>query len=302
MHFTHQVAFLTKIPSIYHPHDLQHKHFPHYFSMSKRLMREVLYRLFCSRAELVAVSSSWIKADLRREYRLSREKVQVVPLAPAISAYQEPTLVDFCDVRQKFSLPDSFIFYPAQTWPHKNHLGLLDALGILKKRYGMIVSVVFTGSITDSFFPQIVRHIEKLRLKAQTRFLGFVTPIEVQCLYRLAKCVVIPTKYEAGSFPLWEAFLSGVPVACSNVTSLPAQAEDAALIFNPDQPEEIADAILRLWTDESLRQLLSERGRKNVARYSWEHTARIFRAHYRRIAERPLTEEDRTLLTAPPLM
>ena len=64
IHFTHQVAFLTKIPCIYHPHDLQHKHLPQYFSMSKRLIRDLVYRLFCRRARLVAVVSERIKSDL----------------------------------------------------------------------------------------------------------------------------------------------------------------------------------------------------------------------------------------------
>lgn len=302
MHFTHQVAFLTKIASIYHPHDLQHKHLPHYFSMTKRLMREVLYRLFCKRAQLVAASSSWIKESLMEMYRLSNEKVGVVPLAPPISAYQKPTGNDLLDVQQKLALREPFIFYPAQTWPHKNHFALLDALAMLRERHSMIVSAVFAGSICESFYPRIVRHIGKLGLKGQTRFLGFVSPLELQSLYRLAKCVVIPTKYEAGSFPLWEAFLSGIPVACSNVTSLPAQAGGAALLFNPEQPEEIADAIMRLWEDEPLRETLIKRGYQNVSRYSWERTARTFRAHYRRIARRSLGEEDRALLTADPLM
>lgn len=302
MHFTQQVAFLTNVPSIYHPHDLQHKQFPHYFSMSKRLMREVLYRMFCRRAELVATGTSWIKSDLMRNYHLSEKKVQVIPLAPVISAYQEPTMDDLSDVQQKFSLPHSFIFYPAQTWPHKNHLCLLDAMAIVRERNGMVVSAVFAGSIAESFFPEIERRIQELHLSAQTRFLGFVTPLELQSLYRLAKCVVIPTKYEAGSFPLWEAFLSGVPAACSNVTSLPAQAGDAALIFNPDRSGEIADAIFRLHTDESLCKTLVERGHKNASLFSWDRTARIFRAHYRQIAQRPLTEEDQTLLTMPSLL
>jgi glycosyltransferase involved in cell wall biosynthesis len=302
MHFTHQVAFLTKVPCIYHPHDLQHKHLPQYFSMNKRLIRELVYRLFCSRARLVAVVSDRIKSDLIRFYNLSQEKVKVIHLAPVMSAYQKPTLKDIADSRSKFSLPDTFVFYPAQTWPHKNHVGLLKAIEIIRERFGIVVPVVFAGSIYESFFKEIQHQIQKLSLSEQTHMLGFVTPLELRCLYQLARCVVIPTKYEAGSFPLWEAFLSGVPAACSNVTSLPVQAGDAALIFDPDQPEEIADAIMRLWKDESLRQKLIDRGYQNVARYSWQLTARTFRAYYRQIGKRLLTEEDLLLLKAPPLM
>jgi len=302
MHFTQQIAFLTSVPSIYHPHDLQHKHFPQYFSLTKRLARDLLYRTFCRRAQLVAVASSWIKSDMIRSYRLAEEKVRVIPLAPTIQAYRKPTQSDLTAVRQKFSLPDSFVFYPAQTWPHKNHLGLIDALANIRERFGMIMPVVFAGTKSDSFFPEIEQRIEELHLNAQSSFLGFVTPLELQSLYLLSQCVVIPTKYEAGSFPLWEAFSSGVPAACANVTSLPVQAGDAALIFDPDRPGEIADAVMQLWTDQHLRRTLIERGYRNVARYSWENTARTFRAHYRNIGRRPLTEEDRALLSALPLM
>jgi glycosyltransferase involved in cell wall biosynthesis len=302
MHFTHQIAFLTKVPSIYHPHDLQHKHNPQYFAMSRRLIREIICRTFCSRAITVAVASSWIKSDVMQAYHLAKKKVQVIPLAPAIAANEEPGPADLSFFQQKFLLPDSFILYPAQTWPHKNHLALLEAIANIRERYGMIISAVFTGTVYEPFFPRIEKEIQKLHLEKQIRFLGFVTPLELQCLYRLAKCVVIPTKYEAGSFPLWEAFLSGVPTACSNVTSLPAQAGDAALVFDPDQPDEIVNAIMSLWTDESLRQTLIERGKKNVAQYSWELTARTFRAHYRRIAQRALSEEDRTHLNRLPLI
>ncbi len=74
------------------------------------------------------------------------------------------------------------------------------------------------------------------------------------------------------------------------------------LIFDPDRPEVIAEAIYRLWTDDALCKTLVERGRRRVANFTWDRTARTFRAHYRRIANRPLTDEDRTLLSAPLLL
>ena len=123
-----------------------------------------------------------------------------------------------------------------------------------------------------------------------------MSPLELQCLYRLSRGVVIPTKFEAASFPLWEAFLARVPAACSTVTSLPEQAGDAALSFDPDSSDEIANALRSLWSDKVLRAKLIDRGRENVSRLSWEQTARIFRAHYRHIGGRKLSEEDLCLL------
>lgn len=301
MHFTSQLAFLTHVPSIYHPHDLQHLHYPQYFPKGDIINREVLYRIFCKQAQIIAVSSSWTKRDLCEHYNLSENKVKVVPLAPAITAYPCPTETDLLMVKRKFNLPDDFIFYPAQTWEHKNHIGLLQALFILRRDHDITVPLVSSGRRTD-FFPTIKKQIQELQLEEQAQFLDFVSPLELQCLYKLCRGVVLPTKFESASFPLWEAFHAGAPAACSNVTSLPEQAGDAALIFNPHRPDEMAEAILSLWTDEKLRQTLIKRGTMRVAEFSWDRTARTFRAHYRRLAGRSPTEEDRHLLTDLPLL
>jgi glycosyltransferase involved in cell wall biosynthesis len=301
MHFINQEGFLTKVPSIYHPHDLQHLHLPQFFSLRVILIREVLYRALCNQARLVPVASSWTKRDVKQRYGLTDEKVQVVPMAPVLTAYAHPTEYDLAVTQRKYSLPESFIFYPAQTWTHKNHLGLLEALAILRDQHHQQINLVCSGMIND-FFSQIEKRIRALALSKQVQFLGFVSPLEIQCLYKLARGVVVPSKFEAASGPVWEAFLAGTPVACSNVTSLPEQAGDAALVFDPYRPAEMAGAILRLWTDETLRRHLLERGQKRVAQFSWDRTARLFRAHYRRLAQRPLNKEDRELLAAPPLI
>ncbi len=300
MHFPKQDAFLTHVPSIYHPHDLQHLHFPQFFTTRERLKRELNFRTFCRQAAVVAVASRWIKRDIVQQYGLPEDKVQVVAMAPTSEAYPVPSDSDITTVRTELDLAHSFVFYPAQTWPHKNHVGLIRSLAILRDRYGLRVPVVCSGRVTG--FHEVIRtEARRAGVLDQVRFVGFVSPMQLQCLYRLSRCVVLPTKFEAGSFPLWEAFLAGVPAACSNVTSLPEQAGDAALLFDPDEPDEIAEAIHRLWTDERLRWDLVERGRKRVSRYSWDVSARIFRAHYRRIAGRALSGEDRELLQAPAL-
>jgi len=139
-------------------------------------------------------------------------------------------------------------------------------------------------------------------MASQVRFLGFVTPRQLRTLYGLARAVVVPSLFEAASAPLWEAFASEVPAACSNVTSLPEQAGDAALVFDPRQPAEITAAVVRIWRDEGLRAQLVDRGRARVRAYTWERTARHFRAHYRRLAGRLLDDTDRAILTAPPIL
>ncbi len=173
---------------------------------------------------------------------------------------------------------------------------LTEALAQLG-REGLTVSFVSSGQKTE-FCTKIEDRARRLGIDDQVRFLGFVSPLELQCLYRLSRCVVIPTRFEAASFPLWEAFFAGIPAACSRVTSLPEQAGDAALLFDPDRPEEIAEVVRSLWTNEELRHTLVERTHRNVSQLSWERTARIFQTLYRKTGGQELGVEERALLAA----
>ncbi len=300
MHFTMQTGFRTHLPSIYHPHDLQHIHLPSFFSVRDRARREKWYGSLCRQARMVAVVSTWTQQDVMRHFGLSEDVVRVVPLAPIVGQYASPTAVDLESLAKRLRLPQNFIFYPAQTWPHKNHLGLLEALALLRDRDGLVVPLVSSGRLGE-YFPVIKRRVEELGLQDQVTWLGFVSPDDLVGLYRLARAVVIPTRFEAASGPLWDAFLSGTAAACSKVTSLPAQAGDAAVLFNQERPEEIAQAIRRLWVDDELRSLLIDRGRANVARFTWDQTVRHFRAHYRRLLNQ-MTDSDRDILSQPPLL
>lgn len=301
MHFTFQSAFLTDVPSIYHPHDLQHIHLPGFFSKWQYLNREVQYKRFCEQAEIVAVTSTWTKQDVITHYGIPHQKVQVIPLAPSTEGYPMPTEDDLCNTKKKYALQTDFVFYPAQTWEHKNHITLIEAVAALRDEHDIKIPLVFSGH-RNGFYLRIQQCIRKYKMDDQVKFVGFVSPLELQALYKLCRCVVIPTKFEAASFPLWEAFYAGAPVACSNVTSLPAQAGNAALSFDPYDKQKIANAIKSLWIDDKLREELAVRGKQNVSRFTWERTCRHFRAYYRKVLEIELSEEDQNLINAKPIL
>jgi glycosyltransferase involved in cell wall biosynthesis len=299
VHFPKQDGFLTAVPSVYHPWDLQHVHFPEFFSPHNVRWRELTYRCLCDQARMVATASNWGKTDLMHYYQLPEAKVRIVPIAPVLTAYPQPSANDIAEVRLRFSLPKGFIFYPAQTWRHKNHLTLLEALSMLRQKTGLTIPLVCSGMLVE-FFPHIEKKARELGIADQVQFLGFVSPFELQCLYRLGRVLIFPSLYEGGGLPILEGFLAGMPVACSNATCLPEQAGDAAMIFDPTKPEEIAAAIIQLWTDEGLRRAFIKRGKKRAGAFTLERTARICRAHYRRIAGLALNEEDRILVFSAP--
>jgi glycosyltransferase involved in cell wall biosynthesis len=301
VHFTLPDAFLTTVPSIYMPHDLQHLHFPQFFTRRTRTRRELQYRAFCRQASIVTAMSVPGKADLLERYGLPEEKVAVVPWAPTVDECNNPTRIDIREMRNKFGLPDAFLLYPAHTWPHKNHIGLLDSLAILATRFGLKIPLVCAGN-SDEFLGQIKAHVTKLGLEEQVRFLGFVSAEELRCLYKASRCMIFPSKFEGWGLPLMEAFLLGTPAACSSISPLREQALGAALMFNPSDSQQMAEVIYRLWTDVQLRARLVERGRERASLFSWDRTARAFRALYRKLGHRPLTGEDCSLLEAAPIV
>lgn len=296
LHFATQRFVVCALPTVYNPHDLQHLHHPQFWSPGDIVWRETVYPAGCRFARTVVVGSEWTKQDVVRQYRVSPEKVQVIPEGPPTDLCAEPTQDVLMGVKAKYALEEGFALYPAVTWPHKNHLRLLEALAYLRDRGARRIPLVCTGSRHDGHWPRIERRVMELDLASQVRFLGFVPEEDLRAIHRAAHFLVLPTLFEASSLPIFEAWLEGLPVACANVTALPDQAMDAALLFEPTDPGSIAQAMLRMASDEALRDELRRRGYERLKDFDWERTARCYRAVYRRVGGYPLSEEDRWLL------
>jgi glycosyltransferase involved in cell wall biosynthesis len=299
IHFPFQDAFTTELPSIYQPHDLQHLHLPELFSGWERARRETIYRTHCERAALVVAMTSWGRRDFVESYGLPAEKVTVVPGGSILSEYPAPTESDLARLRAKLSLPERFLLYPAQTWPHKNHERLLEALARIRDGSGTAIPLVCPGKHTRHY-RSIRELVSTLGLAETTSFPGFVSSVDLRGLYELGTALVFPSRFEGWGLPVCEAFDAGLPVASSTATGLPDVVGDAGLLFDPDDVPDMARQLQRLWSDPDLQADLRERGRKRAAQFSFDHTARLFRAHYRQIGGRAPSEEDRILLASPP--
>jgi len=283
VHFPFQQYVQSDVPSVYNPHDLQHLHFPEFFSESNIERREVIYRAGCKQANQVCVASKWIKDDIVENYETDPAKVTVIPTAPPNEAYEEISDADMEDVQQSLDLPDSFAFYPAKSWPHKNHERLVQAISRLRAEEDLDFPLVLTGKRTDHW--KNVQHtIEDWGVDDLVHHYGFVSERKIRCLYRLSTFTVIPTLFEAASLPMFEAWREGSPVASADVTSLSTIAGDAALLFDPTTVEEITDALQTLATDQERRDTLAAAGRNRVSRFTWERTAERYLYVYRAIA------------------
>ena len=295
LHFPTQTFTLCALPTIFNPHDLQHFHYPQFFTPLELVGRD-MFRAACHFSNMVVVGSEWIKQDVIRQFGVSGDKVQVIPWAPPTAQYPQIGPAQVEETKRRLGLPESYALYPAVTWPHKNHLRLLDALAKLRDDRGLVVNLVCTGAKYESHWPKIEQRMRELRLESQVRFLGFLSESDLRAVYRLARFLVLPTLFEADSCPIHEAWSEGVPVASSNQSALPDQIADAGLLFDAKDISAISNAIQEMWDDVRLRRELIERGYRRVRDFDWTRTAKAYRAVYRSVAGVTLNEEDRWLL------
>jgi hypothetical protein len=145
---------------------------------------------------------------------------------------------------------------------------------MLKSGKNLIIPAVFTGHEVENGV-DIKALIEQFDLDGQIYCLGYVDENIVNVLYRHARLLCFPSKFEGFGMPVLEAMQLGCPVACSRTTSLPEVCGDAALYFNPDDPIEIASVIQQLWQSDSLRMELSSRGLARAQMFSSENMAAV---------------------------
>jgi glycosyltransferase involved in cell wall biosynthesis len=283
VHFPTQVAYLTKIPTIYQPWDLQHLHYPNFFSKAEFARREREYRAFCEQACYVCVQAEWTKQDVIHHYGLAREKLEVIPWGSVFDAYQDPSEGECREAVEKYKLPHRFFFYPAVTWPHKNHEIILRALHILKSENDVAPHVYFTGASTDhrSALEEMAR---ELGISEELHYLGFVTPAELQAIFKVATAMIFPSKFEGFGLPILEAFHARLPVLSSNASTLPEVARDGALYFDPDSPAELSSLMKDILNSPELRQNLIDKGSLALSRYSMDQTAASLQDLYERTA------------------
>ncbi|MCA1567603.1 MAG: glycosyltransferase family 4 protein [Acidobacteria bacterium] len=242
------------VPHIITMHDVQELHFPENFTPAQRAIRAVQYWKALEKAGAVVVSFDHVKQDLITYFGLPEAKVHVCPIPFRDISLQETTVAAAESYARKYEAWTPFLLYPAHTWRHKNHFRLLQALRALRKDGGQNMKLICTGGTAHHYHTEVVAQVAELGLSDAVLFGGIVPEDELRWLYRHAALVTIPTKYEAGSFPLFEAMLLGSPVICSHVTSLPETIGDRRFVFDPDDTGALTSLILRMLTDAVFRQ------------------------------------------------
>lgn len=274
IHFPTQYGFQTTLPNIYQPHDLQHFHLPQYFSKENLAIRRTGYKFMMDQASIVVVGNEWTKADFKSVYPEIAKKLYNVPV------YTRTLNVDFSNsLLNNLTLGD-YLLYPASYWPHKNHKKLLEVFAHVIE-LGYNVKLALSGARLQEN-QEIRKLVYDLGLEKYVQILGYLSSSDLASLYHHAKLIIMPSLFESESLPVWEAFAVGVPIVASRITAIPAQVNDAAILFDPLSSEEMEDAVIAILDDLVLAQELVAKGKRRFADFSSSNSAYGYRYVYRK--------------------
>lgn len=276
-------SFRVPIRALGTVHDLMHRYEPRFPEVSENgeyEAREFHFSETCKWSRGVLVDSELGKQQLIESYMIAPENVFVLPyIAP--SYIYDSDANDEEAVRKKYSLPEKFLFYPAQFYLHKNHANLIAAVARLRDTQPD-VKLVLVGWKDRNGYADVVKQVRDLGLEDNVIFLGYAPDADMPGLYRAARALVMPTFFGPTNIPQLEAFALGCPVATSRIYGIPEQVGDAALLFDPSSVDEIYDAIEKLWTDDALCADLEQKGKEHAAKWGRPQ----FRARLAEIVEK----------------
>lgn len=254
--------------SVYTEHDVAWIYYPEIFTFYMRWFHRIFSWLARTASKKIIAISSATKKDLVEHYKVDANKIVVVP-----HGYQE-TNRDFSTLSQEINsrLPEKYILFLSTIQPRKNLIGLIKAFRVLKNEHPELPHKLVVVGKAGWKYEETLQVIEQN--KDIVVYLGHVGDEERWPIFHRADLFIHPSFYEGFGMWILEAFECDVPVAVSNVSSLPEVGGDAAIYFDPHSTGEITQAMWKVLNDKSLAENMVLRGKERLKDFSWEKCAR----------------------------
>lgn len=273
-------------PAVGTVHDLSSLHVKDKYSKFRQLyIFWVLPRLI-RRLKLVLTVSESSRRDIVEYVGIQPDHVIVTHLAVDNHKYfPRDRDASFEYLKSRYDIRQPFLLYISRIeHPGKNHCRLISAFGILKEKYDIPHQLVLAGS--DWSQAEAVHQAARQSPYADDIcFTGFVDEDDLPHFYSAADLFVFPSLFEGFGLPILEAMSCGIPVACSNISSLPEVAGDAARLFDPQSAESISGEISTILLDREMGPSLIQKGKQRSLDFSWEKTARETLSVFRQVLD-----------------
>ena len=266
------LSLRTKVPQVVEFHDLNFEHFPEDMPKIHLWHYKKFFPNFARKAERIVTVSEFSKQDIVDCYGIDPEKIDVAyngvnEIFKPLSAEQKE------QVRLKYSDGHPFLMFVGSLHPRKNLARLFTAFDRFKSHHKNDVKLIIVGEKRWWTEP-IQQAFAAMSCKEDVIFTGRLSAEDLHEVTASALASVYVSYFEGFGIPILEAFKCDTPVITSNVTSMPEVAGDAALLVNPFDEDDIADAMVKVM-DEDVRKELIEKGRVRAQDFSWDHTADV---------------------------
>jgi len=278
-HSVHYVAPLAhKLPIVLTLHDMLPFEFPQSIeSVSKRTAFKNVQKTIGKALKIIAVSRS-TKSDVLKHFQIDPEKITVIYNGVDARFFDKIDLRKTRNFRERYQLHFPFILYAGNVRPHKNIARIIECMEILNESPFDELRLVIAGYDISKNKP-LRGIISKKGLSERVRIIGYID--KVIYLYKLASIFINPSLYEGFGVSALEAMAVGTPVIVSNKSALPEIVGDAALLVDPYNTNEFADAIKKIMKEKKLRNSLIKKGRERAAEFTWQDSvAKLLKVYY----------------------
>ncbi len=265
------LSLASKVPTHLTIHDLAFEHFPDAVPFLVKKYYQHYVPKFAHNASRIATVSNFSKQDIVTQYKIDKQKIDVVN--NAASKYFQPIQeIEKQKIKQEFANGKEFFICVSSIHPRKNIVNLLLAFDEFKKHDDNNIQLILVG---DFMFGKndVLQTLENLQHKNSIIRTGNLSHEKISKLQAAAIGTLYVSLFEGFGIPIIESMQCGVPVITSNCSSMSEVAADAALLVNPREINAIAEAILKLSKDESLRQTLIAKGLERCKDFSWDKSA-----------------------------
>jgi glycosyltransferase involved in cell wall biosynthesis len=268
----YKIPFTSTCPCFSTMYDLMYLTYPAYREKASlsRLYYKTFGRMLVKKASRIITSSVYSQKEIAAFYKVNQEKITSIPLGvPPIFCPVSPDRVK--SFTQRIGIKRDYILYTGNFKPHKNISGLVKSIKIVHDRFPEIL-LILAGD-TGHHFDAISAEISTAGLGDCVKSIGAVNDTDLPTLYSGARLFVMPSLYEGFGYPPLEAMACGTPVVCSNATSLPEVAGDAAILVDANDHQAMADAMIQVIESPERVRLMSEKGKMRAKMFTGDRYA-----------------------------
>ncbi|HPE77755.1 MAG TPA: glycosyltransferase family 1 protein, partial [Draconibacterium sp.] len=267
------LSLRTKVPQLAVIHDINFVHRPDDLPWLIEKYYNFFFPRFARIAKRIATVSFYSKEDIARSFKISYDKIDVV--YDGINQIFEPlSEQEKITVRQKYTGGAEYFLFVGALHPRKNVSGLLNAFDAFKMDSKNNIKLIVVGGEMHKT-GDIFETYENMRYKNDVVFSGRVSTSELHDIFGAALALTFVPFFEGFGIPVVEAMSAGVPVICSNTTSIPEVGGNAVIYADPMKIDQITNAMVKLASDKELRKELIEKGFEQKNKFSWDETAHL---------------------------